>query len=302
MDRRGFPSNSGHTLANGRRLKGEVNMPCDIDRQEAQEALERSLQYRRQKALGFIHYECGEIGKSRCVHAIAVKVLSTVETQLFSAERDEVKSLKGFAEYMAEYSSDAHLWCVWGMRNENYGFPHLNARLRDLTAGKISVPTPGAILDLSNICWQIHGDIDTGGKHRLPYLCEVNSIPTQGIVNCQTIQDALKNGQWPTVEASVLRKVEMIYALWDRMAKNKLVVRSAEAPGKRRSRGRPKASEEERKQRARVFDGWKTREWKDMYDLAQHFDISVADAKRKIDAERKARNRLGAKRVKAASE
>ena len=62
-------------------------MPTDIDRQEAQEALGGSRQYREQRTLGFVHYECGEIGKSQCVHAIAIKSPGTVETQLFSAKK-----------------------------------------------------------------------------------------------------------------------------------------------------------------------------------------------------------------------
>ena len=71
---------------------------------------------------------------------------------------------------------------------------------------------------------------------------------------------------------------------------------------KPRPRGRPKASKEHLKRRARVFDGWKTGQWKDMHELAEHFTMPVRDAKRMIDAERKAREHAEAKRAKTASE
>lgn len=190
-------------------------MPTDADRQEAQKDLKESLKYREKKTIGFVHYECAEIGKERDVHAIAVKIPSAVRPSLFSAAQGEAKSLKRFAEYIAEY--DKFLWCVWGMRNEEYGFPHLNARLRELTTGKVNISIPSKILDLSKIYWQLYGDIDTNSEFRLPYLCGVNGIRTQGILDFQAIQVAVKKGRWSAVEASVFRKVEMIYALWDRL-------------------------------------------------------------------------------------
>lgn len=197
-------------------------MPTEIDRQEAQEDLKKSLKYREKKAIGFVHYECAEIGKERDVHAIAVKVLGEVKSELFSAEQGEMEALKDFAKYMNARSSDEHLWCVWGMRSASYGFPHLDARLRELTTDKAGISSPNKILDLSNTCWQLYGNIDTNGEPRLPYLCGVNGIRTQDILDFQAVQDAVKEGRWSAVEASVLRKVKIIYALWDRMVTDKL--------------------------------------------------------------------------------
>ena len=268
-------------------------MPTDIDQIEAHEALQRSLQYRKQKALGFVHYECGRIGESRCVHAIAIKIPGTGITQLFSSEKSEARALKGFAAYMAKYSSDENLWCAWEMRNENYGFPHLASRLGELAAGKIVVPTPDVILNLGMICWQLNGNISTGGKQRLPYLCELNGIRTQGIMDCDAIQDAVKNKQWSAVEASVLRKVEMIYAIWDRMAGGKFVT-TAKTSKKRRRRGRPPASREVQEQRSKINDAWQSGKWKDKCELANYFGISYADADRMINTESRAAARKSA--------
>jgi len=267
-------------------------MPNEIDREEARKDLERSLQYSEKKALGFVHYECGEIGKDRHVHAIAVKVRGVVESQLFSVGQGEVESLKGFAEYMDARSSDRHLWCMWGMRNESYGFRHLDARLRELANDdKVLIPTPNKVLDLSNTCWQLYGDIRTGGRNRLPFLCELNGISTQGAIDFCAIQDAVKGGRWSAVEASVLRKVEMIYALWDRMVAGELTVYSAETPRKRRPRGRPKAPESDLKLRTRLYDAWQTGRHGSRKDLAKEFGISLRDAERLLNSEGRARSR-----------
>jgi hypothetical protein len=191
------------------------------DRERGRKALDVTRSAYADGCILIIHYECGMLGEGEAVpvHAIAVKDPVANETKTFLARDGEPEALASFAEF-AESHRDRY-WLHWNMRNAAYGFEHIQERLGQVCRGK-GFHIPDHKADLGLICWQVYGDMPHGEGGKLHGLCVANDVTTAGALAGSDIQAKVKAGQWAGVKHSVLRKVEMIQALWGRVLQGTL--------------------------------------------------------------------------------
>ncbi len=163
-----------------------------------------------------VHYECGMIGEGEVVpvHAIAVKDPVANRTETFLARSDEAEALASFA--MFAKSHEDWCWLHWNMRNAAYGFEHIQKRLSRVCEGE-SFIIPENRSDLGFVYWQVYGDMPHGERGKLHGLCDANAVTTANALAGIDIQCKVKAGHWAAVEASAVRKVDMIQATWSRM-------------------------------------------------------------------------------------
>jgi len=192
-----------------------------VDRERGMAALEATRTAYAAGRVLIVHYECGMIGEGEAVpaHAIAVKDLAAGRPELFSARDGEAEALAGFVKFVESHKN--WCWLHWNMRSAVYGFEHIQERIGQCCRGKrFSLPENRA--DLGLAFWQVYGDMPHGERGKLHGLCDANGVTTANALAGSDIQHKVKAGQWPAVEASAIRKVEMIQAIWCRMIDSKL--------------------------------------------------------------------------------
>lgn len=195
-------------------------------RKHGQETLDRSAVFLEDSRLLAIHYECGMIAKPPVpVHCIGVKDLLTGQYETFYCPGNERAELERFAGYLEAKRDCA--WVVWNMRNENYGFPHILGRLRELGGRDCTPPLLDLVCDLGLVRWQLYGDVTPGPDGMLLSLARTNGIPTDGVMKAGDVQAAVHIGTQSPVVRSVHRKLDILDSLWWRFRNGTLSVQSS---------------------------------------------------------------------------
>lgn len=195
--------------------------PTEVNKMAADKALEQSSKAYASGRVLFIHYKCDAFETMPCrIRFIAVKDPSTGTDDSFPAMKDEKKELQRFKQFVLSHPD--HLWICWNMRNERYGFPHLNQRLE--AHGESAIPEP-SIVDLGIECWRKYGDAKTD-KPKLIALAECNGISTMGLME-QSEADTANINQ---LQGDAFRRIEIIYSLWQLMLEDKLQLPAGRGP------------------------------------------------------------------------
>ncbi|MDB0581395.1 hypothetical protein [Salinicoccus roseus] len=197
----------------------------------------------------FIHYACQSFnevndGISPRIHSIAVR-LEDEQTELFSVFQtaddlgldiyDNLDRLE--KEMLEEFYSFAHLhskkfWVHWSMTDTNYGFPAITNRAKK---HKIDNAFDLGLLnkiDLSVELKRIYGDSYVSGPNKFPGIVKLNNI--SGMARLEGVEEpeAFNRGEFGKVHQSILKKVNNLQSIFNRIALGTLITESRIRPNR----------------------------------------------------------------------